>query len=177
MNNWAVYPAFIATCLSMWLWLRFVRAEHDSKAPMTLSELGTSKNSRYFRAVLWICGPLFGVTILFYIAPRLDNIFVIVPLIGTVALEILTGVFLPRGKVERALHEVSAYGMAFFMLTSVIATALVIPRFAWIQWVLAVLMFSAAFLAIISRNRFIYYELCFIFLSHITILVAALAVR
>ena len=93
-----------------------------------MSELGSYKNLRHFRFILWLCGPLFAITVLFYIAPRIGHAGVSALFLAVVALEILVGVVPPIGKRNKKLHEAIAYSMGFLMLVSGGLFAIILPR-------------------------------------------------
>ena len=177
MDSWAFYPVFVGTIISIIGWVAFVRREHDAMNPATLSMLAARKreNIRYFRLILWVCGPLFGLTAIFFIAPHLQLPFLTSVLILMVGLEMLVGVFPPVDKMQKMIHEIIAYAMALSMAVAGVMLALSLPRFGWMEWLLVGLMLVCATFAVSRRTAFIFYELGFIFMSHITLVVAALA--
>lgn len=179
MNNWAFYPVFIGTIISIFGWVIFVRREHDAANPATLSELAARKREsiRYFRLVLWVCGPLFGLTALLFIAPRLQLPVLTALMLLMVGLEMLVGVFPPTDKHRKTIHEIVAYAMAAVMALTGVMLALSLPRFAWTEWLLVGLLLVCSAVVVSRRTVFIFYELGFIFMSHMTLIVAALALR
>jgi len=176
MSNWAFYPVFVGTIISIIGWITFVRREHDSTNPVTLSMLAARKreNIQYFRLILWVCGPLFGLTAIFFIAPHLQLPILTALLTLMVGLEMLVGVFPPVDTKQKMIHEIIAYAMAVCMLASGIMLAVWLPHFAWVEWILIGLMLMCAVVALSRRTAFIFYELGFIFMSHLTLVVAAL---
>lgn len=177
MNNWAFYPVFIGTIISMVGWVHFVKQKYD-KSPKTLSELAATdaENIRYFRTILWICGPLFGLTALFFMASRINNAVLVYLWAAIVILEILVGVFPPINKPKKLLHEIIAYSMAFLMFCAGILVAVRLDRIAaLLEWLLVGCMIFFAIGGYFHRTRYIYYELGFIFSSHLTLVVAAIA--
>ena len=92
-----------------------------------------------------------------------------------VGLEMLVGVFPPVDKMQKMIHEIIAYAMALSMAVAGVMLALSLPRFGWMEWLLVGLMLVCATFAVSRRTAFIFYELGFIFMSHITLVVAALA--
>lgn len=173
MSEWSLYPAIIGTCLSVWLWLRFVVRNHDKESPMTLSELGAQTDARYFRFVLWLCGPLFGITIVFYLGPRIASPWIVYSLVLVVLFEVLAGVFLPRTTRGKVLHGIAAYGMAICMFVSAVGLALSLQALSWALWLLVAAMLVCAIMAGLRHGRFLVYELAFIFLSHISMVAAS----
>ena len=158
-------------------WIVFVRREHDRANPVTLSELAARKREsvRYFRLILWVCGPLFGLTAVLFIAPRLQLPVLTALLILMVAFEMLVGVFPPTDKKQKIIHEIIAYAMAVTMLAAAVMFALSLPRFTLAEWLLVGLMLVCAAAAFLRRGAFIFYELGFIFMSHLTLVIAVLA--
>lgn len=179
MNSWALYPIFIGTIISIIGWVHFVKQKYDH-SPKTLSELAATdaENIRYFRIILWICGPLFGLTVMFFMAKRIDDAFLVTLWMAIVVLEILVGVFPPDTKPKKLLHEIIAYGMAFLMFYAGILIALKINGVAAIlEWTLVGCMVIFALGGYFHRSRYIYYELAFIFSSHLSMIVAAVALQ
>lgn len=175
MNYWALYPAVLGTFLSIILWGLFVSREHTVGRPVTLSELGVERNVKYFRLILWICGPLFGLTAIFYIIPQLHSAVVSALLLGIIFLELFAGVFLPVNSRGRTLHNIVAYTMGLVMFLGGIGFALVLPRFNLLELAFVFAMFVCSIGMAVHRRHYIFYELIFIFLSHFTIVTAALA--
>ena len=176
MPEWAFYPVFIGTFLSIVLWTRFVVREHSIGVRITLSELGAQRNANYFRFVLWLCGPLFGLTMLFYIFPKLDSPLVSSLLTVTVLLELLVGVYLPVNKRDRFLHECIAYSMGALMFISTVGLTLVLPKLAWLEGSFVILLLLCMTGMLVNRRHFIFYEVSFIFISHFSMVVATIAV-
>lgn len=178
---WTFYPIFIGTVISICSWLYFVRREHDPLHPLTLSELGAARPDtlRYYRATLWICDPLFAITMFLYIAPRSSHRLLLTILWSmTFAAVALTGIFPARGKLV-SLHDFISLIMGLGML----AIGLVftwnlhgISRLveAFLSAVLAYMIGLVAFFYY-HRRQLIHYELILIFSSHLTMVVAAIA--
>ncbi len=175
MNEWSFYPVFVGTFLSIVLWLRFVVREHSIGTQITLSELGANRNANYFRFVLWLCGPLFGLTAIFYIFPRIGSPLVGLLIITTIVLELLVGMFLPLNKRHKSLHELIAYGMGLCMFASALGLAFTLPRFGWLQAIFVVAMIACAIGMAVNKRHFIFYEVAFIFISHFTMITAAVS--
>jgi hypothetical protein len=103
--------------------------------------------------------------------------FVAVAWTVTLLSEVFLGVFPAIGHTRR-LHEMLALSMAVGML----ATAFL---FAWslqggfmpAELLLALTMCVLALGITVNRRNFIYYELPFIFLAHISILITVIALR
>lgn len=176
MNEWAFYPVIIGTILSVILWLRFIKREYNVSQPGTLSEIAARKEEsiRYFRAVLWICGPMFGMTAVFFVAPRSpDQILLAVWLIAVV-LEMLVGVFPPISPRMKLAHELIAYAMGAAMFIVVILLAFGSGELAWLQGIMAILMLLFVGASFVDKTRYLHYELGFIFSSHLTMVIAAI---
>jgi hypothetical protein len=178
MPSWTFYPAFVGTFISVVAWTYLVRKEHLTHMPRTLSELAAEKPEalKYYRTVLWICGPLFAITMFAFVLPRISHPFIIgVACALTVISEMLIGFFpAQRGKITT--HDV----IAGLMGISMIATAYL---FAWsltgayanIEFTFALCMSVLGLLCLLDRKRYLFYELPLIFIAHFSILIAALA--
>jgi hypothetical protein len=183
MQPLSFYTAFIGTVISIVCWINLFVKEHNPKDPLTLSELAASKikSLRYFRIVLWTCTTLFGITMFFYILPRINNKVstqLLIVFLFSIICYFLLGVFAARGKVENILHNIFADGIALggIVGTFILQKYLSSPyKEAEITLLLAMIVLSI--LALSDKKRYIIYELQFIFASHFTIIVAALALR
>ncbi len=180
MSSWTFYPAFVGTAISVVGWLYFAQKEHVTHLPRTLSELAAEKPValRYYRTILWICGPLFAITLFAFILPRAPYPLLIGSVSALVIIpEILIGFFPARhGKVT--IHDVIAglMGTAMISLAYVFAWTL-LGVYSTIELWFAILMTILGVLCLVNRKRYLFYELPLIFLSHFSILVAALALR
>ncbi len=178
MTSWTFYPAFVATLLSVTLLTRLAIQEHDSQKPRTLSELAASDTRllRQFRMILFVCGTLFSISIFFYIAPAVENswLIAVVWLIAYLG-EILLAIF-PATSQNPKLHNIPAYtmGLAMNIMPFVLATNLD-GVYAVSELLIGVVMFPLIPLANLQRHKFLQYELPFIYLSHLSILVALVA--
>ena len=173
----AVTLISLGTILSMAGWVWFVFKNHDPNHPATLSELAarSPKNRQYFRLVLWVCGPLFGIGTV-VLASSLDSQLLVMSWLLTVALELLTGVFVPSNKRHTILHNVVAYSMAVCMWLSAIVAAVVLTEVSLVLWLLLGIMAACAVCASLRRKQFVFYELGFLFSAHLTMVVSAIAV-
>ena len=174
MNSWAIYPAFIGTVLSVLGWSYFVARHHNVHQPVTLSELAARRHDtiKYFRTILWICGPLFLITILLYIAPLLHSTWLAVLWVMIVFAEICLGIFPPVSKQSRVIHNIFAYIMAVGMLLSAVMMALIVPRYNVLLVITVVIMILFSLPTKYNLTNYIYYELGYIFLSHISIIIS-----
>lgn len=181
MDSWAFYPAFIGTLLSITGWGYLVWTEYDSKHTYTLSELAANKKHTltYFRIVLWVCGVLFTITTLLFIVPRIEYDWLLsIVWVFTLLCEVLVGVFPPKGKRLTRIHTGFANIMVVGMLvTTSIFTMDLQGGYSIAEAAIAILMMVLIVLATINREKFLHYELTYIFLSHISILIAAVGVR
>ena len=180
MMPWTFYPAFLATLISIVGWTYMAYRDHDKVNPRTLSELGAARRSTltYFRAVLWVCGLLFAVTMYFFVVPRVAHALLqAIAWSITFLCEVLLGVFPAMGKTAR-LHDVLAGTMAIGMLIMAYLLSWSLQGSAMhVEIVVALVMSILGFGAVVNRRNFIFYELPFIFLAHITIVVAAIGLR
>ncbi len=147
------------------------------KALITLSHIATLDKERikYFRLILWICGPLFLLTTVLFIAPRINSAAYAQLWIVIVLTEILLGAILPTTKQNSLVHNFFAYLMAIGMFVSVLILIFTQIQYSEVLIVVAILMLIAAILMFIKRNKYVYFELAYIFLSHISVLIAVLS--
>lgn len=180
MQTWTFYPAFVGTCISVVGWIRLARKEHLAHTPRTLSELAAEKAAAltYYRAVLWVCGPLFAATMFGFVLPRVAHPFLVgVACALTITTEMLIG-FFPAQRGKLTIHDVLAGVMGVAMIASAYIFAWSLDGgYASVALALAVGMTVLGALCLADRKRYIFYELPLIFLAHFSILVAALAVR
>lgn len=176
----AFYAAFLGTLGSI-VSLGYIAAtEHSQKNLRTFSELVAAEQHLLFRFrwVSIICSTLLAITVYWFIAPRNDY-----GLAQTIAwsLEYLGGILMltfPARDKFIAIHTIFAQAMAAGMFA---LACLFLPVLDGLYFnlgllcVLAMTIFGAA--TIIDKKRFMLHELTFIFISHITICIAALGLR
>lgn len=180
MQPWAFYLAFVGTFISMVCWTYFVLREYVPSNPMNLSELASLKPAalRYYRTVLWICGPLFAITFFGFIIPRISHPLAI-GIVGSCIFlpEILIG-FYPVKIRKISAHDYIAAVMGAAMITvAYLFAAYLTPYYSHIELVFAVIMSILGVFFILGKRRHVQFELPIIYLSHFSILVAALALR
>lgn len=179
MQSWAFYPAFLGAFLSVLGWLYLAVNKHDHTNPRTLSILAAEEGKLgYFRAVIWVCGTLFALTLFLYITPKLHAWpFATISAACMIIGEMLLGVFPASGRTIKA-HNILGYAMSIAMACLALSYALRLHgQYADTEVAFTISIAILGALAVFDRKHFIYYELPFIFLSHFSILVAALALR
>lgn len=160
----------LGTILSVAGWLSFVWAYGGRDTALTLSELATRSpwQRLHYRTVLWLCGALF------LFAALVSTGFGQVTLIFWVMMvifEMMAGVILPTNEVRTRIHLFFAYGMGVFMLAAGVSFAIDV----WTVWLLILAMVASFVLGLTDRGRLLYYEMAFIFLSHLTFILAVFA--
>ncbi len=150
---------------------------HSLTAPKSLSERVAQEDKLLarFRNTLLLCSAPFAVAIYFFIAPSARLGWWIA---GAWTLEhfgvILAAVLPARGKTFYP-HLVAAQSMALGMLLLAFAFWRNYSGVgASIELALFVVMATLAVLSFVDTRRYIYHELSFIYLSHVSIVVAAL---
>jgi len=174
------YSVFLGTVLSIISLTWLARREHEAGFAGTLSALGGKhdKALQQFRAILWVCGTLFTISVLFFIAPRLDSAFMFSVWLVTYICEVLLGVFPDHKGWQRLWHNIFAYGMALgFLVTAIFFCLRLSGGYQIASWAILAGMLVSVFTTVIDRKRFLYYELSYIYLSHIGICIAALSLR
>ncbi len=180
MNVW-IYPAFLGTLISITGLTMFAKSRYDSKHPRTLSEMATisDRSMMVFRLILYPCAVLFGVTNLAYVAPLSSQpTSIAVAAIIMCGSEMVLAALPARGRSSRYLHNVFAYIMGasmFSLALFYVATLSGGPR----QIIIGIigLMATLSMGCWIDKKRFIFYELPYIYLSHLSILIVAVSLR
>jgi hypothetical protein len=175
------YAAFLAVFLSVIGNGYLVLRTYDARRQRPLCKLAIESNKalNYFRTVLWSCGILFAITLFYFIVPRIEHrSYVLLAWVVTFICEMAMGVFSARGTIELRIHNFfsSIMAVGMFALALVFAVSLH-GTFAKTEVSVAVVMFILGILALVHYQRYLFYELPYVFLSHVTILVAAVALR
>lgn len=180
--SWTFYPVFFGTAISIASLSHFAVTQRGNLKTRTLSELATTEQKLLvrFRNILLFCGSLFAISMFGFIVPRAPHALPVLVLgIGMMTGELLVGI-IPAQNSTRRLHESLAALMG--------ASMLILPFVFWYSFTgaykLSEALLALSMLALLSlmasdtyRKNFVTYELAFIFLSHISIVVAALALR
>jgi hypothetical protein len=90
--------------------------------------------------------------------------------------ELLASLLPARNKTLH-MHNVLAQIMAIGMLGLVLLFSLRLHQYQFIEVTLLVIMCTMALLTFADKKRYIVYEMTYIFSSHLTILIAAIALR
>lgn len=178
MLPWTFYPAFIGTGISVIGWVAVAHSQYRKQFPSTLSELASDspENLKYYRAILWVCGPLFAVTLFGFVIQRIAHPLVIGLVSAlTITSEMLLGIFTAQRNLFTA-HDVISGVMGVAMILSAYL-------FAWsltgsselVELTFAIGMSLAGLLCIVDRKRYIFYELAVIFLAHLSVITIAIA--
>ena len=139
--------------------------------------MATLSNRRMleFRLILIPCSILFGITLLFLVAPKSHDTFaIIVAALAMCISEIVLSV-IPARSDTMLVHNILGYIMGAAMLWLVVLFARNLSgSSSQVELVFIVAMTLLGLLVVLDRKRVIFYELPFIYLSHSSILVAAL---
>jgi hypothetical protein len=171
----ALFSSVLATLISMVSLSYLAFSGHDRKQPRTLSELVAAQDHllRRFRNILWLCGTLFAVAMYGYAIPHSAYS---VWLFGAWTLVYLGDIFagsIPAKGATRHLHELCAQLMAVGMVGTAFVFWLSLTGVpSIIELGIACVMLMLAVATFINPRRFIFYELPFLYLSHISIVVA-----
>lgn len=175
------YAAFLGTFLAITILTYIAWKEHHPDQPRSLSSLVAQRKQlvSWFRVVTAVVSTLFAVTMYFFIIPRVQYgaLLFVVWTIGWIS-DLLLATFPERGTIEKQLHSFFAYTMALvFIVMGVIFIFSLDGIYRLLELGITLCMLILAALAQLDREQFIFYELPFIYLSHFSILVAAIAVR
>lgn len=182
MEPIAFYPAFAGTIISTVSLTRFAINLRHKLDGRTISEVATleQKSLNRFRFILLLCGSLFAISLFGFIIPKAPNkLLTFAVSLAIIGGELLAGL-IPAHKNTVKVHEVLAGIMGIGML--------MFPCLFWIAFtgifkniegLLAVAMIIAAILMFTDKTKksFATYELLFIFASHLSIVIVALALR
>ena len=182
MLGFTFYAAFLGTFLSITFLTYITWKEHHPDLPRSFSQL-VAQNRRlvnWFRGASAVCPTLFSVTVYFLIMPNVRYAVALFVVWSTAyASELLLALFPERGTIEKQLHSFFAYNMglamivtAFILFLSLSGGYRVLELGITIGMVTLGLLFTQ-----LDRERFIFYELAFIYSSHASILVAAVALK
>ncbi len=172
------YPAILATIVSVIGLTRLAARRYDPANPRTLSEMATlsARSMLVFRLILYPCSLLFGVTILLFIAPRSSqSLLVGVAGSSMCVSEMILAAIPAAGKQQKRLHNVFGYIMGASMFALVVLFAGLLHGLPDVAEKVILVSMTVLFAAmILDRKRFIFFELPYIYLSHISIVVMAL---
>lgn len=180
MSDWAFYPVLIGTLLSVVGLSRIAIQNHFDHTPKSLSELAAAEGRllKRFRNILIFCDALFAITLFGFIVPRVDQA-VLVAIFGGLMIggEFLAALLPARGRTL-LLHLVFAQTMSVGMLgLGVLFLVTLAGWFSILAAVMTACMVIFGLLTIVDKKHYITYELAFIFSSHFSIIVAAVALK
>lgn len=176
------YSAFAGATISVFSLTRFAVSLRHKLRGRTISEVATleQRSLSQFRLILLLCGILFAVTLFGFIVPNTPNkLLVFVASVAIIGGELLAGI-IPAHKSTVKIHEALAGIMGLGMLAfPYIFWGDLTGMFKGLEAFLAIAMTLAVILMFTDRSKklFVTYELSFIFASHISIVLAALALR
>jgi hypothetical protein len=179
MTDWTFYPAFLATIVSIIGLSRIAVKYHDKDRPRSLSELGASEQLLlvHFRNILLFCGSLFAITVLGFIAPRAPHTDWVIFFGSLMVGGELLAAIIPARKDTIVTHNILAYTMAVGMLGLAIIFWIDVSPDSLLALLLAIGMSALGTLTMLDKTRFLFYELGFVFASHFSILIAAIALH
>jgi hypothetical protein len=181
MSNWTFYPIFAGTLVSLLGLTRIaVLTQQNNTRHQSLSELAASDDKllSHFRSILIICGVLFAITTFGFIAPR-SNDHSLVYIFGALMIggELLASLIPAKGnclKLHLMLALIMALGMFGLSATFWLKQAGALSN---IEAVFTAILGISCTLSVADRSRYLIYELVFIFSSHFSLLVAAVALK
>jgi hypothetical protein len=177
MKNVAVFSSVLATLISVIALSHLALSGHDRKKPRTLSELVAIQDRllRRFRNILWLCGTLFSVAMYGYaISVSPYPVWLFIAWTAVYLGDVLTGIVPARG-TTRGLHEIFAQLMAIGMIGTACIFCLSLDGVgSIIEFSIFGTMLLLASATFVDTRRFIFYELPFLYLSHISIIVFVL---
>jgi len=173
-----LYISLLATTISIIGLTSIAYRAHKQAPGKTLSVFAASskKTTVEFGAILVVCGLLFLAAMNLYILPDLgaNSLLWIVWLI-VIASELVTA-FLPanNGRSLRAHNVISRVMAAGMLVLAILMMFYVSGPSLVFATLIALSMFILVLFGIFNKQKFLYYELPFIFLSHLSVVNAAL---
>jgi hypothetical protein len=174
-----VFPAFAATAVSVTGLTWLAKAYYDPKRPRSLSEIATSskRSMTVFRSILYPCSILFGITNLALIAP-LSGMPVAIAMAAIVmcGCEIVLATIPATHGLSKRLHNIFANTMGAAMFALAVLYWAVLAGAPRRLMVVVVVVMALLFVGtVVDRKRFVFYELPYIYLSHLSILIVAVS--
>lgn len=166
----------LATVTSIASLSRLAYIWHDAAAPKSLSELAAVQDRllNHFQKVLWTCGTLFAVAVYGAIAPNfIHGVWLSIAWTVTYLGDVLLAAVPMRGKTV-LLHTLYAQAMALGMWG--MAWVFFWGFTGWFKVValgIVIAMMLLALLTFADKRRYIFYELAFLYLSHVSIILGA----
>jgi len=172
--DWSLCVSVLATLVMMAGFAYIIIEEHDRRQPRTLSELAAAQDRllRRFRHVLWIGGTLLSVVMYGYVMPRsaVPGLLFVAWTLAFMGCLLVSA--LPAKGQTRRHHEASAQlmatglgGVAFLFLADLRDGYFIVGL------VVALAMALLACATVLDPRRFLFYELPFLHLSNIAIIV------
>ena len=153
---------------------------HTPTAPRSLSERAVLEGLllQRFRNTLLICSTFFAISIYVFIAPHTRHGWFIASSWTIAYLGVIFAALLPaHGKTFRA-HTVAAQGMGVGMLLlAYVYSQSFTGLSGGVELAFSILMTIFALLTYLDKSRYIFHELGFLYLNHLTIVVAALSLK
>lgn len=177
---WTFYTVFLGTIGSIVAHGYFAISKHDSENPKTLSELAAAERHLLIRFRWTVLGfsSLMAITVYWFIVPR--NSYALAQSLAW-SLEYLGGFLMavvPAKDKLLKLHNTFAQSMAVGMLSLAYLFLPALEGYYFgfgLACALAMTLFGIA--TVFDKKRYIFHEMTFIFISHITICIAALGLR
>ncbi len=177
----ALVAGFAGLTLSVVWTSLLIYQEYDHNTDHTLSLIG-GKNEviiKRFKRILVVCGGLITFGVLFGIVPYTsERLGVSVLWMLVYGCELGVAYRPLRPGTQSLSHQIFGRLMAAgFLATAVIFVRILPLQAAWAEYYLCLVMGGFAILGTAHPRRFIFYEVPFIFLSHVTIAIALLALK
>ncbi len=175
----ALVLSLAATAGSILFLTKIAVATHSPTAPKSLSERAVLEELLLvrFRKTLLICSSLFALAIYFFIAPAAEHPWLIAGAWTLEYIGVLIAALLPAHGKTFYPHVAAAQCMGVGMLLLAFAFwANTTGIGAFIEMAFGLMMVLFALLTYFDTRRYIFHELTFIYLSHLTIVLAALLI-
>lgn len=174
-----VASALIATATSMIGLSLLAKKAFDAGTPRTLSEMASTSSSRMvaFRAILIPCSALFLMTLVRFVAPasQTPNAIIVAALVMCLS-EMVLAVVKAHAGLTGLIHNGLGYLMGSAMYALVVLFWAMLSGGARLaELCIAVAMVLLFIGMLLNKPRFLFYELSYIYLSHVSIVLVAIA--
>ena len=179
-----VILTFIGVFFSSGIVLYLVQKNSHSKNEIALSQLVAQDFSdlRLFRIAVFAGGTPIAISVFFYIVPNVDeNVSLMFSFLAVYAGEVMLSLIPDKSTSPEiftfTLHNAFAWAGFFGMIVTPLLLSNLLGGFAaQLETTIFCIMLPLSLAAIIYRKRFLVFELSFVFMSHLSVIVAVLAV-
>ncbi len=178
--NAALIASILGTIISIVGFSRLAIRNYVFGSGKTLSELAAKDNKtlRNHGIILWVCASLFTFSVFQLIVPNLEAGFWLgIAWIIGISCELLLPFIPASSGLTKRIHNFLAFSMVSGMaLVTFLFSIYLNGLYAIGEIIIFILMFIVGITALKLRKHFIYFQLPYIYLSNLSVIVAVLGV-